>query len=448
MATSTTKTFTSALIIVELERGTGLSAARGGILEKIHNICMPNENLYAALLYILNYGYDAINNNFAISGSDGVTITPDLYDWFVDKYIKENKLQNALKNTPAGQKNELENVGSQGDFSRLTAHNDLNVVTGPGVNAPCFGADLLNSIHPNMVNEIENFCNFIRTRSYLSLPSDAFGGITQAMWFVTGAVTAFYQAIVEIYQGMTQLINQVFIWINNIARMVQQYIVSVIEQIIPLDLICLVLSTVQTVLDDIGFFAQLFNGSDNLFNVLNSIQTVVNFASFGVNFAYNPLGGLAALFPEQANQVYNFISNIQNFPQAYLGKLVQNVGFGSVANNEGLQIANTIIQRFGLGAQLGPLQPILASVGTVGNRSDWYRTGETGVSIAGLTVYPYVIPNNLGGPIYDVNLNIFNWTGAAAADFNGVINNTIGNVSDDLKASGDYLKAAGQAITQ
>ena len=446
MADSTTnKTFSDGSIIKTLETSTGLSPNRNGILEKLHHISMPNENMYAAILYILVYGYDAINTSFSIAGSDPITITPDFYDWFVDKYIKENKLEGVLKSCPAGSKQELENIGSQGGFTRLTAHNDLNTMTGPGINAPCFGADLLNSIHPGMVDEIENICNVIRTRSYLALPADVFGGITQAMWYVTGAVTAFYQAIVEIYQGMIQLVQQVFVWINNIARMIQQKLQSVIERILPLRLLCLILDAVQTILDDIGFFAQLFNGSDNLFNVLNAIQTVVNYASFGVNFAYDPLGGLAALFPEQANQVYNFISNIQNIPQAYLGKLIQNIGFGNVSNNEGLAIANTIIQRYGLGSLLGPLQPVLASAGTVGNRSQWYRTGETGINIAGKTVYPYLVPSTFGG-IYNINLDRPGWTGAMRDDFIGIVSNTAGNVQNSLRASGDYLKAAGEAL--
>ena len=449
MADSTTiKTFSNESIIIQLEKATGLNPTPNGILAKIKGMSMPNENFYAAILYILVYGYDAINTSFSISGSDPVTITPDLYDWFVDKYIKQNKFQNILKKTPAGSKNELENIGSQGAFTRFSPHNDLNVMTGPGINAPCFGADLLNDIQPGMLDEIENFCNIIRTRSYLSLPADAFGGITQAMWNVTGAVTAFYQSIIEIYQGMVLLVQQVFVWINNIARMIQQYMLSVIERIPLIRVFCLILDAVQTILDDIGFFAQLFNGSDNLFNVLNAIQTVVNYASFGVNFVYDPLGGLASLFPEQANQVYSFISNIQNIPQAYLGKLIQNIGFGNVSNNEGLAIANTIVQRFGLGATLGPLGPVLASAGTVGNRSQWYRTGETGINIAGKTVYPYVIPTTFGGPVYDINLNPFGWTGAAADDFKGIVSNTVGNVQNDLQASGDYLKAAGQALTR
>jgi hypothetical protein len=404
--------------IATMEVNTGLAFDFNGVLYKIKHSVMPNENKYAAYLYILIEGYDAIYTKFDYIGSDSVTITPDLYKEFIT-YIKSNKFEELLKNTPAGRKDELKDIGSNGSFTRFSAHNNFNVMTGPGVNAPCLGADLLNSIHPGMVDEIENICNVIRTRSYLSLPSDSFGGLSQAMWFITGAVTAFYQAIVEIYQGMVLAIKQLYVWLNNIYRMVQQYLISVIESIIPLSLICLILEAVQTILDDVGFFAQLFKGSDNLFQTLNAIQTVVNYASFGVNFAYDPLNGLATLFPNEAKQVTDFIRYVGNLPQALLGKLVQHIGFGVSSNNEALAIANTIVQRYGLGASLGPIGDVLATAGTVGNRSEWYRNGGYGININDtINPYPYSISGISGNlPPLNISLNPFGWVGTTIEKF-------------------------------
>jgi hypothetical protein len=416
---------TEGISIASLEIQTGLSFGSNGVLYKIKHSCMPSENLYAALLFILVKGYAALGAKFTYIGSDPVSVTPDLYKWFVNCYIKDNGLEDSLKNTPAGRSKELQDIGADGSFSRYAAHNTMNVMTGPGVNAPCLVSDLLNKIHPGMTDDIENFCNVIRTRSYLSLPSDSFGGLTQAMWFITGAVTALYQGLVEIYQGMVLLIQQVYAWINNIYRMIQQFIMSVIEQIVPLDLICLILDAVQTILDDVGFFAQLFNGSDNLFQTLNAIQTVVNYASFGVNFAYDPLGGLASLFPKETQKVYDFIKNIENLPQTYLGKLVQHVGFGTAVNNEALAIANTIVQRYKLGSSLGPLGDVLASAGTVGNRSKWYRTSATGVNIGNIgspNPYTYSIANISGNlPPLNINLQPFGWVGTTIDSFKSKI---------------------------
>jgi len=409
---------TEGVTIASLELQTGLIFGSDGVLYKIKHSCLPNENLYAALLFILIKGYDALGAQFTFTGSDPVSITPDLYKWFVTCYIKDNGFEENLKNTPAGKKEQLQDIGSDGSFTRYSANNAVNIMTGPGINTPCLATDLLNKIHPGMVDDIENFCNVIRTRSYLSLPSDTFGGLNQAMWFITGAVTSLYQGLVEIYQGMVLLVQQVYTWLNNISRMVQQYITSVIEQIIPLDLICLILDAAQTILDDVGFFAQLFNGSDNLFQTLNAIQTVVNYASFGVNFAYDPLGGLASLFPKETQKVYEFIRNIENLPQTFLGKLYQNIGFGTIANNEALAIANTIVKRYGLGSSLGPLEDVLSSAGTVGNRSKWYKSSNTGVNIGSPNLYSYSIANISGNlPPLNINLQPFGWIGTTIESF-------------------------------
>lgn len=438
MATSTPNllaNISGKLTLLNLELQTGLKFNIDGVLNTIKRYCMPNESMYAAILGIIIYGYDAINSSWTIPGSDTVLVTPDFYNWFVDQYIKENGLEKVLKSSPAGSKTHLQNIGADGSFSRLCSKNAVNMMTGPSIHSPCFALDLLNKIHPKMVEEIENACNYIRTRAYLTLPADCFGGISQAMWFVTGAINSCYQGIIEIYQGMQLLMQQFFTWMNGIFKEIQKWIMSVIEQYIPLDFICLILDTVQVLLDDIGFFAQLFGGSANLFNVLNSIQTVVNYASMGVNFLYDPIGNLGSLFPNQAGQVQKFMSQIQDFPQAYMGKLIQHIGFGNIANNQGLAIANSIVQRYGLGAQLGPLGNMLATAGPAPNKSNWFRSGGVGMNQSGSGyAYSYTIPTvtyistkankvtytpekSKKTPNLDINLQPINWTGARPDDF-------------------------------
>lgn len=423
-----------------LEKQTGLPV-NGDILKIIKHSCLPNYSKYAASLAIISQGFACVNSSYQVQGSDICTITPEFYNNFT-RFLYENGIYekmrsksgdpvmdtlNEIPNAIASGFNSVSNaidddflnpflIGMQGLLTRLTPFNTMNPMTGPGLNTPCLGADLLNSIHPGLVDDIEQTCNIIRTHAWMTLPSDCFGGIQQAMWYISGAVSAFYQAIMEVYQGVQRIIQQFLAAISAVFRMIQNYITSLIEQIIPLDLLCLILDAVQTVLDDIGFFAQLFKGSDGLFKALNAVQTVVNYASFGVNFGYDPLNGLATLFPKQAAQVYDFINKVGDFPQAYLSKLISHVGFGVSMNNEGLAIANTIVQRFGLGSQLGPLEPILASAGTVGNRSKWYRTANTGVTIGGRELYAYSYYNPMGGSL-DVNLNVYGTPVYKASDF-------------------------------
>lgn len=412
MLAATTNNSNSQLDIKSLEAQTGLDNT---ILSKLRN-ADGVDAVYASRLLILTKGYsciDTVVNDTSIGYSVPIKLQ---YKNFIN-YIKNNGLEKALANTPAGQKNELKDIGNAGVGSRNSANYIRNPMTGPAVNSPCLAADLLEGVFPGSIQNIEQFCNIVRTRAWISMPSDMFGGINSAMWYITGALNSFYSAIMEIYQGMQQLIRDFYATINGIMSMVNRVITSIIESIIPLGLICLILDAVQTVLDDIGFFAQLFNGSNQLFQTLNSIQTVVNYASFGVNFAYDPIGGLALLFPNEVGQVFNFVNNIGQFPQTYFSKLIGNFGFGAVANNEGLAVANTIIQYYGLGAQLGPLGPIISSAGIVGNRSQWYRTANSGVTINGQQLPVFAIQNPYGLAPYNINLVPAGWTGVNVGDF-------------------------------
>jgi len=422
----------STYTIPELEKASGLSA---NIRQIIKADSWPDMSIYAARLAILAYGYDSHSKKYTVTTelatgtnqTTTVTVDSDFYNKFI-LFLEQNGLKDLVSKTPAGSEktqyggSQLDSVGALGSQLRYTSNNALNAMTGPAVNHPSIVGDMLNSIHPGMVDELENFCNVIRTRSYLSLPSDSFGSINQAMWYITGAVTAFYGAIIDIYQGMIQLMQQFFATINSIIGMIQQEIISIIERIIPLDLICMILDAVQTILDDIGFFAQLFGGSDQLFTTLNSIQTVVNFASFGVNFAYNPIGGLTTLFPQQAQQVFDFVNSIQTMPQTFVSKMMTNFGFGTIANNEGLAIANTIIQYYGLGAQLGPLGPVIASAGIAPNKSNWYRTNNTGTNLP-TQVNPFFFASSYqNGGVVDINgINQETYTTSVPENFNNQV---------------------------
>jgi hypothetical protein len=433
MISASTNNSSSQINIPNLEAQTGLDVA---VCKHLRDKA-GNDAYYAAELLVLTQGYNSIDTIVTDSSIGFSVRVKDAYKNIIN--INNNN-RSVFANTPAGQKNELQTVGNAGGFTRNTATNLKNPVTGPGINAPCLAGDLLESVFPGSIQNIEQFCNIVRTHAWLSMPSDAFGGINSAMWYITGAVNGFYNAIISIYQGMQQLIRDFYAAINGIMMMINRAMMKVIESIIPLDLICLILDAVQTVLDDIGFFAQLFNGSNQLFNALNSIQTVVNYASFGVNFAYDPIDGLATLFPNQVGQIFNFVNSIGQLPQSFFSKLIGNFGFGTVTNNEGLAIANTIVQYFGLGAQLGPLGPILASAGTVGNRSQWYRTSNSGVIINGQQLPVFALQNPYGGSIpFNVNLAPNGWAGVTVDDFKATIQNTAANVGSSLTSSGANL---------
>lgn len=377
----------------QLEASSGLKTSGSGITLDTFK-ANGDDNQYAARLDILVNGKKSLGHIWAISPGDPYPITEGNRGTYVNfvKWCRENHLLEVLqKQTPAGQAGELVTGGMLGIDTLMTSQMFQNPITGPAQNAPCLGADLLNSIHPGMVEGIENFCNIIRTRSYLSLPPGAFGGLSSFLYKTQGAIQGFIQALYNIYHGALLTLQRFALMINHLLTLLNQYVYEKIRRLIPLDLICAVLGAFQSVLDDVAFFAQLFNGGDAIFNAINSIQTVVNYAAQGLNYAYNPIS-LAGLIPG-VNNVFQALNQLSSDPEAFMGQLISNFGFATGSGNKAVQIANAILLRYGLESQLGPLANIALQQGVAGNSSQWYRTGDTGTNGFGNLAYGNVIPN-------------------------------------------------------
>jgi hypothetical protein len=376
-----------------LEISSGLKPTGGGVNLDTFK-ANGDDNQYAARLDMLVNGKNSIGHVWAIGQGDPYPITGGPRGTYVNfvKWCRENHLLETLqKQTPAGQKGELVTGGLLGIDALLTSQMFQNPITGPGHNTPCLGADLLNSIHPGMVDGIENFCNIIRTRSYLSLPPGAFGGLSSFLYKVQGAVKGFIQALYNIYHGVLLVMQRFANMVNGLLQAINQFIYDFISYLIPLDLICAILGAFQSLLDDVAFFAQLFGGGDGIFNAINGIQTVINFAAQGLSYAYNPIS-LAGLIPG-VNDVFAALNQLSSDPEAFLGHLISHFGFSMGAGNKAIQIANAIILHYGLESQLGPLGSLLLTQGVAGNSSQWYRTGNTGTGGFGNLAYGNVIPN-------------------------------------------------------
>jgi hypothetical protein len=209
--------------------------------------------------------------------------------------------------------------------------------------------------------------------------------------------------------------------VNGLLASFNQFVYNFInENIIPLDLICAILGAFQSLLDDVAFFAQLFDGGDAIFNAIKSVQTVVNFAAQGLSYAYNPISILSII--PGINNLYAEFQNLLSNPEAFMGQLITNFGMSMGSNSKALQIANAILLRYGVMSQLGPLGPILLQAGVAGNNSQWYRTGNLGIGDFGnsFNFVPnpgYINPDN---PLefLDVNSNpYFNQVKTNLSDF-------------------------------
>jgi hypothetical protein len=343
-----------------------------------------NINQYAGYLYILVNGWKALDKSFSYHESFApFVVSKQTYNDFINKdsgiLFNCGILDVCKKVTPAGKVGQLNDLGRLGLFSRLTGFQITNPMTGPATHLPPGAKDTLQEQHGGFVEGLQSVCESINTHAYLKcFAVGSYGGIQQAVHSLTNVVQDFYSAMYDLYQDMQLLMIQ--------AQMIMQQYIMDLEYFLTneylsnkvklfLALVCLVLSTIQTLIDDIAFFGSLFNGSDNLFSVLNSIQSVVNIGAQAMVYIYNPISaGLPALFPREAKQVLDFINNLDNLPEQYMGILLKNFSFGKAMNNKGIAIANSIIQRFGLGSQLGDLNPILQSFGCAVPAGNWHRT--------------------------------------------------------------------------
>jgi hypothetical protein len=343
-----------------------------------------NPNIFAGYLFILTKGWNALGAEFEFAPEYiPYVVSKETYKDFINKdngVLKNcGLLEIAKARCPAGSSGQLNDLGRLGMFSRLTGFQITNPISGPATHLPPGCKDILDQTDNEFVKGLTDVCESICSHSYLKCISvGSYGGFQQAIHYITGVVQDFFSMMYDVYQGLQLLALQAQLFINEIIEDIQTFLVdrflSKRVQIF-LAVVCVLLAAVQTLLDDIGFFASLFKGSDSLFNALNVVQTVVNLGAQAINYVYNPItGALAAAFPKQAQGVLNFITKIGQLPEQFLGHALKSFSLGKGMHNNGIAIANAIIKRYGLGAQLGDLAPILESFGTAVPQSNWHRT--------------------------------------------------------------------------
>jgi len=376
-------TITDSKALINLQKSCGLTAFTVPNLDTFR--CLGDNNQYAANLDILVNGFNAIGHTWSIQSPYlpfSITDGPKgYYKSFIRQLHDNHLLEACQKLTPAGKSGQLVTGGLLGIGTLATSQMLQNPLTGPAQNTHSLAADALNSIDPNMVTKIENICNIIRTRSYFSLPPSAFGNLQNFLYKAQGAIQGFIQTMYNVYHGVILMLQRFANMVNGLLQAMGQLVYNFINSIIPLDLICAVLGAFQSLLDDVAFFAQLFDGGDAMFNAINSIQTVINYAAEGLNYCYNPVA-LLSLVPG-LNNILTDLNQLAGDAEAFMGHLISHYGLGVAAHNKALQIANAIILHYGLESQLGPLGSVLLTAGVAGNNSQWYRTGNLGTGSFG-----------------------------------------------------------------
>jgi hypothetical protein len=355
--------------IRELEKKTNLTLYPyifGGELAKIkHQFSDLNVNKYYLLLSLLVYGFDNATLRSATQGQDAYIIDEAFIADFLN-LPKQPGLLEALQKTPAWQKGCFDDIGKLGVTEVNADRMENNPITGPEKTTPSLVEKLLNQIHPDTVDNIEKFCNVIRTRSYLSMPKGAFGSISRIVAGINGVIGAFQSIINDIYNGVIIYIQKIYAWINGIIVQIQRKLLEVIEDLIPLDLLCLILDTLQVLLDDINFFTSLFNMSGSFTNILNSVQNFVNIAS---NFVTNPFTTAMAYLPPEVQQIVDTVNQIGTDPGGFLADQLSNYGYAWVATALQGNLIGALVNKFGPGyAAITPLGNVLSKAGEIYQR--------------------------------------------------------------------------------
>jgi hypothetical protein len=337
-----------------------------------------NINKYYLLLCLLVYGFDNNIMRASIGKGHAEYIIDDNFIEEFQSMIRDPLLAEILKKTPAYEKGAFDDIGQLGNVAAEGDRIDNNPVTGPRRFKPSLVTNFLNKIHPDMVENIEKFCNIIRTRAYLSMPQKGFGSIQRIVRLVNGVIRTFNRLINDFYKMISKYIKQVYTWINGIIADIQKELIQIIEEIIPLDLLCLILDTMQVILDDINFFTSLFNMSGPILNYLNIIQTFVNTTS---NFVQNPFETLKAFLPPQVAQVIDTIDQIGSDPEGFIADNLANYGLSWV--NTALQgdIVGAMIEKFG--SNYTPLKSPLVDVMSKA-QAIWNRYSADGSTIPDL----------------------------------------------------------------
>lgn len=401
-----------------------------------------NLNRKYLLLSMLVYGFDykVLTANLNPNQNE-CTIDDNFIKNFQD-LIKDEELAKYIKQTPAYDKGCFDGYGAYGATAITGDSHQSNPMTGAARHQPSLTEKLLNSIHPDAYKNIESFCNKIRTRSWLALPKNGFGSLSKIVHGIQASIEAFQEMIADMYQGCIEVIQQVYAYLNGVMVAVQKKIISIINENIPLDFICLILDTLQVLMDDINFFTSLFQMSGPFLNYLNNFQSFLNSAS---QFVSNPLSTIQAYLPEEVNNIINLVNQIGADPNGFIADQLNNYGYGYVLNALQGNLVGAISNKYGPQyAAITPLGNILTKATAVYSRFG----GQFPATPATLGPNIYTGPQGMS---VDVNGNPVRLKSVSSSDISDVskttrnlgnnIGSIIGNVGENLKTNASQIGA-------
>ena len=338
--------------IKDLEKQTNLTLYPylfSGELARIrHQFTNLNKNKYYLLLNMLVFGFDNKVLQSGIYGDDKCVIDKQFIDDFL-RMAKIPQLQNIIKKTPAYKKGCFKEIGKLG-ITQANANNmNTDVMTGPQSEVPRTAAEIMDRLHPNSVSNLDAFCNKVRTSAYLTLPKRAFGALVSIVSSINGILLAFNQLISDIYNGIMAYIQQIFGLINGLIAKIQQLIMNFLESIIPVDILCILIAILKSMLKDVPFFSSLMNMS----NLTSEFETKFRdyvYDKYNLdleNFADDPLGEASKLMPPQISKMVKMAKSFAKNPNSFLSNAVLNYGYGLAAKQTQSALYERILDEMG-----------------------------------------------------------------------------------------------------
>jgi len=320
-----------------------------------------DEAEYRKYLHILIDGVDAVGQSYPYTNEAGQSNSYPVTNIEFQKIHQhaQSKQYSAFKTmTPAGKAGAFEPYGTEGVVCALN-HQRLSSspITGPKKNTPSLSEFSLNRIHPFFSDEIDRYCTAIKAGAYLALPAMAFGSLQRVVSALSGLASSIQKIMFSIYKGAIKAIQEFYAYVNGVIVKMQKMMFSVIEQIIPLDLMCLILEAIQVIADDISFFSAIFGQTGPINQYINTFQNYTNRAS---TLAGNPFTTLSAYLPPDIKNAIDMVDQIGSDPNGFLTDQLTNYGYAWAVNAVQGDIAGALVNKYGAQyAAIGPVGRIL-----------------------------------------------------------------------------------------
>lgn len=334
-----------------------------------------NKNLLGAYVYMLLNGAACAGKTVQVKNNNNlkdqpITISGNMlmYMWTKGNSIIKGRfhmgVETAFKKTPAYKSKFFEDVGIIG-HTLVSSTDNLpnNPMTGSAKQTSSLLEQALNKIHPRFTEELEKYINVLKGRAYLALPAGILGSIQYAINYIVGVVQYIAQMINEIYQGALKLIKEFIAAIDSIMGIIMQWLLTLIDQIIPLEIICFILDILSIFVGDMTFITNLFSSSAKISDVLDFFDISPEVS----NFLSNPIDVLTSFLPEETRNILDIVNSVANDPLGYLGSVLSDYGYSYMAYYLQGDIMGGILNQFGSQAPvLYPLASVFRKYGING----------------------------------------------------------------------------------